>query len=256
MEYDAQQQDLCNRRQSGTGQWLLNSTEYQTWRETPGQTLFCPGIPGAGKTMLAAIVVEDLTTRYRQIPEVGIAFVYCNFRRRDEQTTDQLLASVLKQLSRQKPSLPDNLRELWNKHREKQTRLSFDDVLKILRLTVSSFSRVFIIVDAVDECQRSDGCRTTLLTEIRSIQQNLKVNILATSRFIPEIVDHFRSVGSVGLEVSASREDVERYIDGNMMHLPSFVQRNLKLQADIKTSISVAVDGMYVSTDIGCETCC
>ncbi len=194
--------------------------------------------------MLAAIAVEDLTTRYSQTPEIGIAYVYCNFRRRDEQTTDQLLANVVKQLSRQKPSLSAELRELWNKHREKQTQPPFDDVLKILRRTVSSFSSVFIIVDAVDECQRSDGCRATLLSEIRRIQQSFNVNVLATSRFIPEIVDYFRSIGSINLEVSASREDVERYIDGNMMRLPSFVQRSLKLQADIKTSISVSVDGM------------
>ena len=94
--------------------------------------------------------------------------------------------------------------------------------------------------------QRSDGCRTALLTEIRRIQQSFKINVLATSRFIPEIVDHFRSIDSVSLEVSASREDVERYIDGNMTRLPSFVQRNLRLQIDIKTSISVSVDGMCV----------
>ena len=196
--------------------------------------------------MLAAIAIEDLTMRYSQTPEIGIAYVYCNFRRRDEQTTDQLLANVLKQLSWQKRSLSAELRELWNRHKEKQTRLSLDDVLKILHLTVSSFSSVFIVIDAVDECQRSDGCRTALLTEIRRIQQSFKINVLATSRFIPEIVDHFRSIDSVSLEVSASREDVERYIDGNMTRMPSFVQRNLKLQVDIKTSISESVDGMCV----------
>ncbi len=194
--------------------------------------------------MIAAIVIEDLATRYTQASDVGVAFVYCNFRRREEQTADQLLASILKQLSRQRPVHPDHLKELWNTHKQKDTRPSFDDISKILRLTASSFSRVFVVVDAVDECQASDGCRITFLNAIQSMQKELGVNVLATSRFIPEIVDHFRAVGSVTLEISASREDVERYIEGNMMRLPSIVQRNPKLQADIKDSISGAVDGM------------
>lgn len=246
VEYDAQQQDLYSRRQPGTGQWLLNSTEYQAWKDTRGQTLFCPGIPGAGKTMLAAIAIDDLATRYGQTPGIGIAFVYCNFRRREEQTADQLLASLVKQLSRQRPILPDQLRKLWHKHKERGTRPSFDDISRILRLTASSFSSLFIVVDAIDECQTSGGCRRTFLTEIQSLQRELGINLLATSRFIPEIIDHFRRVGSVTLEISASREDVERYVEGNLMQLPSFVQRNPRLQADIKDSISVAVDGMYV----------
>jgi hypothetical protein len=247
VEYGAQQQDLYSRRQPGTGQWLLNSTAYQTWRDTRGQTLFCPGIPGAGKTMLTAIAIEALTTFYSQTPgeTVGIAFVYCNFRRRDEQTADQLLANVLKQLSRQRPSLPEPLKELWAKHQERQTRPSSDEISKLLRLTASPFSRLFIVVDAVDECQASDGCRARFLAEIRSVQKELGANVFVTSRFIPEIVDHFRGIsGSVTLEIAASREDVERYIEGNMVQLPAFVQRNTKLQADIKDSISVAVDGM------------
>jgi hypothetical protein len=58
IDYAPQLNDFIARRQAGTGQWLLDSTEYQTWVETNKQTLFCPGIPGAGKTILTSIVVE------------------------------------------------------------------------------------------------------------------------------------------------------------------------------------------------------
>ncbi|KAK9855689.1 hypothetical protein MYU51_002355 [Penicillium brevicompactum] len=33
--------------QTGTGRWFIESPEFQTWIQNPGQTLFCPGIPGA-----------------------------------------------------------------------------------------------------------------------------------------------------------------------------------------------------------------
>jgi DNA replication protein DnaC len=99
IDYAPQQNDFITRRQEGTGQWLLNSMEYQSWRETNKQTLFCLGIPGAGKTILTSIIVEELNTRFSNDPTIGIAYIYCNFRRQEEQKIDDLLASLLKQLA-------------------------------------------------------------------------------------------------------------------------------------------------------------
>jgi DNA replication protein DnaC len=81
ISYTPQQHDFITRRQEGTGQWLLDSAEFQAWLETDKQTLFCPGIPGAGKTILTSIIVEELTTRFSTDQTIGIAYIYCNFRR-------------------------------------------------------------------------------------------------------------------------------------------------------------------------------
>src|SRR5262245_58071509 len=56
----AQQSDLIARKEEATGQWFLESPEFANWLREPGSTLFCPGIPGAGKTMLAAITIDHL----------------------------------------------------------------------------------------------------------------------------------------------------------------------------------------------------
>ena len=93
IDYAPQQNDYIRRRQPGTGQWLLDSAEFQRWLYTGKQTLFCPGIPGAGKTILTSIVVDELTTRFGNDRIIGIAYVYCNFRRQHEQKADDLLAN-------------------------------------------------------------------------------------------------------------------------------------------------------------------
>ncbi|KAJ5899947.1 hypothetical protein N7495_004691 [Penicillium taxi] len=62
--YATQQNDYKSRRQTGTGQWLLESPEFRTWVMNPKQTLFCPGIPGAGKTILTSAVIEELHARF------------------------------------------------------------------------------------------------------------------------------------------------------------------------------------------------
>lgn len=128
IDYAAQQNDFISRRQEGTGQWLLESAEFRTWGETDKQTLFCPGIPGAGKTILASIMIEKLSTRFHNNKSVGIAYIYCNFRRKDVQKEQDLLASLLKQLSQKQSPLPDSVKSLYNKHKERRTRPSLDEI--------------------------------------------------------------------------------------------------------------------------------
>ena len=242
LDYDAQQQDFISRRQPGTGKWLLESKEYQSWLTTVGHTLFCPGMPGAGKTILTSTVVEDLTTRYRGDKNTAIAYIYFNFRRQDDQKLTNLLASILKQCIQHLAQLPDSVSAL-EKQCGSSKRPSLDELSGTLQSVAAARSHVFIIIDALDECQASDGCRANLLSELFKLQVRCGVNIFATSRFIPDIVDTFEN--GTTLEIRASSEDVERYVKGRMEHLQPFVRRNKQLQEEIKVGISAAVDGMY-----------
>ena len=246
VDFAAEQQDFLSWREPGTGQWLLDSAEHQTWLNTKGGTLFCPGIPGAGKTVLAALTIDDLFTRFDQVPDVGLAFVYCNFRRHAEQKAYDLLASLLKQLSSPKSPLPEAVKALYERHRERRTRPTFEEVSNALESITASYSRVFIVIDALDECQASDNCRTRFLAEVFKLREKSGANVFATSRFIPEIIGQFK--GSPLLEIRASPEDVERYVKSHVLQLRPFVQRSIKLQEEITTAISEAVDGMYVTS--------
>jgi hypothetical protein len=45
IDYASQQSNFISQRQEETGQWLLNSDEFQVWINQRKQTLFCLGIP-------------------------------------------------------------------------------------------------------------------------------------------------------------------------------------------------------------------
>jgi hypothetical protein len=192
IDYASQQQDFICRRQAGTGQWLLDSDEFQTWLNTDKQTLFCPGIPGAGKTILTSIVVEDLTTRFRNDKSVGIACLYFNFRRQHEQKLEDQIASLLKQLLQRLSSVPDNVKFIYNQHKDKQTRPSLDEILKTLESIITTYSRVYIVVDALDECQLSGGCRPKFLSSVLGLQARTGARLFVTSRPIPDIEKEFK----------------------------------------------------------------
>jgi hypothetical protein len=243
-DYGPQHSDFFRRRQPGTGQWLLDSVQFRRWLETDGQTMFCPGIPGAGKTILTSIVVEDLAARFPDDLNTGIAYIYCNFGRQNQQETDNLLASLLKQLAQGQSSLPDSVKDLYNRHRTKRTRPTLDEVTSTLQSVGGMYSRIFIIIDALDECQVSNGCRSRFLTALFGMQVKCGANLFVTSRYIPDITGKFE--GSISLDISAAKDDVERYLDGHMSRLPAFVGRSSDLQEEVKAGIVRAVDGMYV----------
>ncbi|KAH8588258.1 ankyrin repeat protein, partial [Bisporella sp. PMI_857] len=244
LDYTSQQHDFIRRRQPGTGRWLLDAAEYQAWIGAEKKTLFCPGIPGAGKTILTAIVIDDLSTRFANERNVGLAYVYCNFKRQDEQGIGDFLASLLKQLSQRMLSLPNNIKSLYDHHSNKRSRPAKDEILKTLQHIASTFSRVFIIVDALDECQVSDGCRTELLSELFDLQSKCQTNLFATSRFLPDVDEVFK--GSIYLEIRANEQDVQRYLDGHLSLLPKFVRDNPELKNEVKRDIIKAVDGMFL----------
>jgi hypothetical protein len=194
---------------------------------------------------MASIVVDYLCTKYENDNRIGIAYLYCNFRRQDEQKPVNMLSSVLKQFIQGFPSVPENVKSLYEHHKDKQTRPSFGEVVKELYSVVGDYSMCFIIIDALDECQVSHGGGQKFASEIFNLQAKVGVNILATSRIIPEIIKMFKGK-CASLEIRASDDDVRRYLDEYMAQLPSFVLRSVELQEDIKSEIVKHAQGMYV----------
>lgn len=242
IDYDTQQRDYLRSQEPGTGQWILDSVEYRTWLERPAQTLFCQGMPGAGKTVLASVVVDSLITSIRRDSDVGVAYIYGNFRRQREQQADSLLASLLKQLTRGRSSMPDCVRALHGQHINTRTRPSLEGMSTTLQAVAAMYSRTFIVVDALDECQSSEGYPRRLITEILNLRDKSGANIFVTSRAIPGITKWFE--GSIQLEICATREDVQTFLDSHLDQLPHFVHDNPELQDEIKTRIAQSVQGM------------
>jgi hypothetical protein len=109
-------------------------------------------------------VVNELTTRFGNDKSIGVIYLYCNFQRQDEQKAGDLLASLLRQLVQGRPSLPEDVKSLYDKQKDMYIRPSFDESLKALYSVTAIYSRAFIVIDALDECQASDGCRSRFLS--------------------------------------------------------------------------------------------
>jgi Cdc6-like AAA superfamily ATPase len=236
---------IIARRQHGTGEWLLKASDYLDWRAGMQSTLLCPGIPGAGKTMMVSIIIDDLWKQFEAHNDIAVVYLYCSFKRQQEQRLVDLLATLVRQLFQERSHLPGTVRSMYQRHVSRNTRPSIDELRDVLRSLTGTYSRVFFVVDALDECTNLDRTCDVLLAELFQLQALSKdsMAILATSRFIPEILDQFRN--ATRLEIRASEEDVGRYLDGQMPRLASCVMRRAELKEKIKIKIIESVDGMY-----------
>ena len=240
-DFPAQQSDFIGRRQQGTGQWFLDASEVAQWLGQSKGTLFCPGIPGAGKTMIAAIAVDHLL-KTAQSSSIGVAYLYCNYKAQEEQDTTNLLAAILKQLVQAQPSLMGLVEYLHLQHLKQGTRPSVDEIFKALQSVLAKFSVVHIVIDALDECRNSDGTRRLFLAKLRELQAKTDLRLMITSRLIPDVVDEFKT--ALRLEVQASDEDVRRFVASQIDRLPKCIQRDTALQELVQGKIIEAVNGM------------
>ncbi|RYC80736.1 hypothetical protein BFJ63_vAg16371 [Fusarium oxysporum f. sp. narcissi] len=248
VDYAQQHNDFISRRQRGTGEWMLESAEFQAWLNADKQTLFCPGIPGAGKTIITAIVIDYLQSKFRDNQSIGIAYIYCNFRRKDQQKAEDLFASLLKQLA---PSQPQRVKDLYNQHKKRGTRPNFDEISKTLRSVAAIYSRLFIVVDALDEYQISDDNRARFLKEIFELQDFSGANIFATSRPSREISTLF----SKGLSrtISATDGDILTYLNDKITCRQSDIIDD-GMRGMVRRRVIEAADGMFLLAQLHTET--
>ncbi|RMJ16654.1 hypothetical protein CDV36_003671 [Fusarium kuroshium] len=227
VNYDPQQAYHFSMRVPGTDQWFLEAAEFQAWLHTAKQTLFCPGIPGVGKTIITASVIEYLHSRFRDRKDIGIAYIYCNFQQQDEQKAEDLLASVLKQLAQRQSTLSAEVKDLYNRHQKNRTIPSLEETSRTLHSVAATYLRVFIIADALDEC-RTDSLKR-FLEEVFKLQGNTGANIFATSRPSKEISNCFSEC--LSLPISTAEADIMTYLSAKIPPLLSETEHMLVLQA-------------------------
>ena len=209
------------------------------WLDAPGETLFCPGIPGAGKTVLASIVIDHLQrTRGR---DAVILYLYCTYDQRQTQTTHGLLSSILRQvLEQQLGPIPSAVESLYRSHGSGNSTHTLKEISDLLVEIIQRQNRAFIVVDALDEC--SEPTRREFLGEIRQLQARTKLSFMATAR--PSVEGLFDD--SIRVEIRAPPSDIELYLDNHISGLSRHVQGDQALGQIIKQAILKTVDGMYV----------
>ncbi|KAF8463356.1 hypothetical protein BDZ91DRAFT_313566 [Kalaharituber pfeilii] len=189
-------------RAKGTGKWLLQSEQFQLWIEgktnhhQSSQVLGCFGEPGAGKTVIASLIMDYISTTFSERrPLIGITFLYCDYRDKQEQTLVHILGSFIKQLVLQCThagiQLPEVVRSTYKTAQKSQIRLDRRTGINLMKDFLQELGSTFILIDALDELQ--DTTRTNFLQvidDIMHLKTNLRIFFTARPHVQEEVNRH------------------------------------------------------------------
>jgi hypothetical protein len=212
---------------------------FQTENE---KTLLCHGIPGAGKTVMASIVVDHIQALRQKNPAIGIAYFYFSYDSTSEQTSGAVTGCLIRQLLELMPDIPAELQILSESHEKHKTRPSLKDLHISLKTAIRMYSKVFIVLDALDEYHAGDSARSyCFLDELLKLQKLARFKIFATTRINSEIISQFEPC--LRSEIRAHREDIRTYIHTRMTELRK-IKNQPDLQSKVHETILRSTDGM------------
>ncbi|KAI0285162.1 hypothetical protein BC826DRAFT_1189750 [Russula brevipes] len=142
---------------SGTAQWFFRGGIFNQWKSN-GSFLWVHGKPGSGKSVLCSSIIQDIFA-LRKAGRASMAYFYFDFRDIDKQNLQNLLPSLLIQLSAQSNSCCDILSRLYSAHDRGVQKPSDRAMAKCLKemLALKAQGHTYIILDALDECPNTSG---------------------------------------------------------------------------------------------------
>ncbi|KAF6741454.1 hypothetical protein DFP72DRAFT_268468 [Ephemerocybe angulata] len=208
-------EEALNQRLSKTGIWFIESEEFRKLVEGREVVVWGTGMPGAGKTLLSSTSVEHL----REIFAGGHGLaVVCAFIRYTEQPTARdITAGLIRQLIGSHLCARRHMENLYIQNQKME--LSERELVKALHQIVGLLSKVFIIIDGLDEAE--DAVKDALLRTLPT----LGANVLIMSRPL-ELYAHCIP-HALHVSIEARTEDIDRFVDDQ-------IQRNSRLQAIVR----------------------
>lgn len=171
-------------RQADTGLWFLESHSYAQWKGDDTSPLWLHGIPGCGKTVLSATILENVLQHCSDDPGKAAAYFYFDFNDAEKQDPELMLRSLIWQLLRQSAKIPASMDSFFSSCDHGQ-RPSMNALIQAARQIIQTFPHVYLLLDALDECGHRKELMDTLTTIARSQLPNL--HLIVTSRREGEI---------------------------------------------------------------------
>ncbi|TRX87885.1 hypothetical protein FHL15_011224 [Xylaria flabelliformis] len=194
---------------SGTGSWFLDNPQVRGWCDSRTKVLWCHGIPGAGKTVLATALFQKLQEKHAGA-NVAVLVAYCSFDDTSTHSSSNIVSSFLRQLVEKRGQMSEAVRKLYTEHTKngEQSRPSQQRLVEALSKELETFDKTFIIVDGLDEL-RENKQKVELLQTIESLHP--LPQLLVTSRPVESIKKWFSESASEGRYQTRADFEEEEY---------------------------------------------
>ncbi len=231
------------KRQQDTGNWLLHSPVFLDWTKTNCSFLWLHGKAGSGKTVLSSTAIHSLFEAPTTQPIV--LYYYFDFQERQKQLVQNFVRSVIVQLSNQHRPTVKIVEGLFNSHFRASTSPMLPELIDVIRRMMEKSPKIYLVVDALDECEDRKSL-LEFLVELRSWNQT-NLHILATSRRETEIEDSLSASAThrISLEESVVDADILTYVSHQLQHDPKLSKWPKDIREEIRLALLEGASGMF-----------
>ncbi|KAB8212095.1 hypothetical protein BDV34DRAFT_219309 [Aspergillus parasiticus] len=213
-DYSKIQNETQQFRSPNTGNWFLTLKQYQDWKDSAGHILWLYGIVGCGKSVLCSTIIQDIEGLCEEDSTKSFAYWYFQFSNEMTWSVQNLVRSLIRQLSR-KP-LAQSVTNMWERNSGRGSQPGWEELRDTLDDVLSKTpGEIFLVLDALDECPKRLGRseREVLLSLLERLNERHKnkVHILATSRLEQDIQAKLGRFPTVNLETKLAK-DVETFV--------------------------------------------
>ncbi|RFU30781.1 hypothetical protein B7463_g5552, partial [Scytalidium lignicola] len=238
---------LKGERAAGTCEWLLKTEEFQDWLTgTSLELLWLTGVPGIGKTVISCFVVEELQRTVKENNSVVLIYYFCDNKDEQRRTPIAILRGILFQLLKRRPELFKLIEDDY-KIQKASIVTKLDTLWRALDRMLQSLvdDKVYILIDALDECEESS--RGDFLALLGELGEVANVKILITGRPELDIEETAQSMGrSLRIDSGNINEDLSQFINIQIAKLQKKKKYPLKLINDIKTTLQHKAGGTFL----------
>ncbi|KAJ5894292.1 G-protein beta WD- 40 repeats containing protein [Penicillium taxi] len=242
-------------------EWVLQDPQYRSWRHGNDVCLlWIKGGAGKGKTMMSIGLIEVLSQR--QDISTVVTYFFCQNADSELNTLESVIKGLILRLVSQRIELKESLRRRWD---PKSNRFSED--VSSWRALWSIFLEmldkcnglmVYIIVDALDECQDSGMADFLKLVVRNGLDQPTKIKWLLTSRPL-EAAERILLAGheqmQVSLELNSDHisQSVQTYISYKVDELNRQKRYEEALMRKLKAELSAKAEGTFLWVSLVCK---
>lgn len=157
------------------------------------------------------MVIDKLRASNIRAP---VAFFYFDYQDEVQQTPTAVLSSILKQLLITQTDLPKSILKAYEERHHSGTIFSLEQLEDFLYDVLKSLHQAYIVIDALDECDKSRN-RKPLLLLFQRLQKISNISLFVTSRQnFQDIIDVFSRYPQI--TITAHNVDLERYMRQEM----------------------------------------
>lgn len=152
-------------------------------------------------------MIDKLGKHVAQGSKIGLGYIYCDYRDQKEQTTENIVGAILKQLLGLLAEIPEAVLKLYEERVRQGKSPSLTDAVNLLSIACAQFSKVYVCLDALDELGNLQG----LLKQLRDSPHSMQIFITGRHHIQATVQEHLKE-GQV-ISIEAHESDIRRFIE-------------------------------------------